>query len=319
MKKSLTAAALCLALSVPAYAAMTDFYYTGRLDPATGAPVAAGSGQEDARSSSRVALSDTMYYDRNIHSFVYPAGDGVGEIRSNAADGMVTRDPVSLYADTDLPLTVYRSGEALEDPNLAAISDVGEYVVTVNNGGGTENVFRFTIVGERTSLPGGYALPEGFYITDATVDDEEAYYERTYIDMEEEGLYQVEYFSPDASVRMTLKTTIDRTPPDVVLQGREDAQGRFHSAVQVSGLEEGGTVVLTRDGEAVQFPYDGRLTDTGVYTLQVSDSAGNAVTKQFTILLYLDLNSLVFFGLVCLSLAGVAGYILFNRRRLKII
>ena len=40
---------------------------------------------------------------------------------------------------------------------------------------------------------------------------------------------------------------------------------------------------------------------------------------QFTILVYLDVNSLVFFALVCVSLAGVAGYILYKRRKLKVV
>ena len=55
-----------------------------------------------------------------------------------------------------------------------------------------------------------------------------------------------------------------------------------------------------------------------MYQLLVFDAAGNSTSEQFTILVYLDFNSLLFFALVCLSLAGVLGYVLFSRKRLRI-
>ena len=55
-----------------------------------------------------------------------------------------------------------------------------------------------------------------------------------------------------------------------------------------------------------------------MYQLQVFDAAGNSVTEQFTILVYFDLNSLLFFALVCISLAGVLVYTLYSRKKLKV-
>lgn len=317
MKQALTVAALCLILSFPIRAAATDFYYSGELNPATGAPMVSDSYQN--AQPAQIELSDSMYYDRAANMFVYPVGNGVSEVRSNAADGMILTEPVTLRVDSDVSLTVYRNGEALQVSPYMTIAEAGQYSVSIHEGGGMENLFGFTIVGSRTNLPGGYAMPDGFYITDATVNGEEAEYDRTYIGMQEEGLYHIEYISPAADLRLTLETTVDRTPPEIFLNGVQDMRGRFHSAVQVEGLQDGDTVALTRDGEQANFPYDGRITDTGVYTLQAYDSVGNSMSTQFAILLYFDLNSLAFIGLACLSVVGVVLYIQFKRRRLKII
>ena len=317
MKQALAVAALCLILSLPFRAAATDFYYSGELNPATGAPLVSDSYQ--SAQSAQIELSDSMYYDPAANMFVYPVGNGVSEVLSNAADGMILTEPVALRVDSDVSLTVYRNGEALQSSTYMTMAEAGQYSVTVHTGGGMENLFGFTIVGSRTNLAGGYAMPDGFYIADATVNGEEADYDRTYIGMEEEGLYHIEYISPAADLRFVLETTVDRTPPEIVLNGVLDQKGRFHSVVQVEGLMDGDTVSLTRDGEKANFPYDGRITDTGVYTLQAYDSVGNSVAKQFTILLYFDLNSLAFIGLACLSVVSVILYVQFKRRRLKII
>lgn len=319
MKRALAAAALCMVLFAPVCAAAIDFDYSGPLYPATGAPVTAEDYASVQTAGGRVMLSDRMYYDQDSRSFVFPVGSGNHVLRSNVPDGAITTEIVSLYSDTELSITVYRNGSALENPNLATLAGEGSYVVSANVGSGTENVMRFTIVGPITNLPGGYPMPDGFFITDATVDEEEADYRRDFIGMEEEGHYLIDYIAPEAAVRMSLETTIDRTPPELVLEGRQDKLGRFHSRVDVTGIEQGDAVVLLRDGEAVQFPNDRQIKDTGVYTIQVYDSAGNSTAQQFTILLYFDLNSMIFFGLILLSLVAIVGYIVFNRKRMKII
>ena len=312
ISSALCMAALLGALCAPAFADV-DPYYSGTVDTVTGEAVTSSS------SAARVQISDSMYYDRENGSFVYPTGSGVYEVRANVADGMVVSEPVRVTADDGVELTLSRNGTALDEADLSSISDAGSYTVTVKDVDAIVTLFGFTIVGATTNLAGGYMMPEGFYILDATLDGEDAYYERSYIGMEDEGQYEIEYVCSDTSIHYHLSTIVDRTPPEITLDGKLDQNGRYHSAVQIGGVEQDGSVTLTRDGSDVRFPSDGKLSEAGMYQLQAFDAAGNAATEQFTILVYLDINSLLFFALVCVSLAGVLCYILYKRKNLKIV
>lgn len=309
---TLYAALLLGALCVPAFAE-TDPYYNGEIDSYTGEPVS-----EAASSAALVQISETTYYDREAHSFVYPTLSGAAQVYANVADGMIVTSPVSITADAGAEITVTRNGAAMEDTELTAISAPGSYIVSAKAVDTGRFLFGFTIVGDHANLPEGYTMPEGFYILDATLDGEETYFERNYIAMEDDGTYDIEYVCPETTLHYKLSTTIDRMPPHFTLDGKRDKNGRFRSAVQIGGLQEGDSVALTRDANEIRFPADGRLTEAGMYQLQVFDAAGNSTTEQFTILVYFDLNSLLFFALVCISLAGVAVYTLYSRKKLKV-
>lgn len=318
--ESLTRLLLCAAAVLTLCAAArdaraVDFSYSGALDSETGLPYS--SVEETA--SNEVVISDTMYFSRADQLYAYPVGSGVSRVRASVADGMIVTEPVRLTADDGVTLTIYRNGTELPMEGTDVLSETGQYVVSAKEGDASRNIFSFSIVGERAALPGGYTMPEGFYILEAVCEGEDTYYDRNYIAMEQEGTYRVEYVCPDNGMRYTLLTTVDRTPPALTLEGRRDSQGRFHSAVNVLGLEADDTVTLTRDNVEVSLPLSGRLTESGVYTLEAFDSAGNSTAEQFTILVYFDLNSLLFFSLVCFSLAGVLGYVLYKRKNLKII
>ena len=314
ISSALCVAALLGALCAPAFAEI-DPYYSGDVDSATGEASASGSASEAVR----VRINETTYYDRASGSFVYPTGSGVREVSANVADGMIVSEPVTVTAPEGVEMTLYRNGTIVEGADLTHLAEAGNYAVAAKDMGDTRNLFAFTIVGATTNLAGGYVMPEGFYILDATLDGEDAYYERNFIGMEDEGLYEIEYVCPDTSLHYHLTTTIDRTPPAITLDGKLDKNGRYHSAVQVGGLEDLVAVALTRDGSAASVPSGWKLTEAGMYQLQVFDAAGNMASEQFTILVYLDLNSLLFFALVCVSLAGVLGYILYKRKKLKIV
>ena len=304
--------AILLCVSAQAEA---DPYYSGEVDTQTGEAADAST----ASSAVRVRINETTYYDREARAFVYPTGSGVSEVRANVADGMIVNEPVRVTADSGVELTLSRNGTALENVDWNGISTAGSYSVAAKDVDSTVTLFGFTVVGDAASLPGGYVMPEGFYILNATLDGEDAYFERNFIGMEDEGQYEIEYVCPDTALHYRLATAIDRTPPEITLEGRLDRNGRYRSAVQVGGLEGVTAIGLTRDGAALSFPSDGKLTEAGIYQLQAFDAAGNVAARQFTILAYLDLNSLLFFALVCVSIAVVLGYILYSRRNLKIV
>ena len=262
-------------------------------------------------------LSDGVYYDFDRRAYAYPVENGMYEVYASVANGMIVTGSVSISANDAVALSAYRDGEALERAELGEISEVGNYVISAKSGESEENLFSFRIIGPETNLSGGYSMPMGFYILDAEFEGNETFYERSNIGMQEEGFYHIEYICPANELRYTLETTIDRTPPQITLEGRRDEEGRFHSAVDVTGLQPGDTVSMAYNDTQTRFPADGHLDESGIYTLWVTDSAGNTTMEQFAIMVYFDLNSLIFFALICVSLAGVLGYMLYKRKRLK--
>ena len=94
----------------------------------------------------------------------------------------------------------------------------------------------------------------------------------------------------------------------------------MHSAVQVLGLEPGDALYVTRDGTAMRMTSvdDVVLTETGAYTVTAADAAGNAVSYDFTIMLYLNTNAVVFILLFVAVVASVFIYAIWKRKSLKV-
>jgi len=301
-------------------AAATDTGYTGVIDPETGQP---DDGQTDAAqaSGSRTPLSGSMYYDWSAHDFVYPIGDALGEVHSSAADGMVLTTPVSVFPGSDASVTVYHNGETYTG-NLQNCSSAGEYVVTALAAGQTRRLLGFTLVGDTTCALHTFVVPDGFYVISAERDGENVYMDRYNVDMEPEGRYVIEYGCYATDMVYTLETSIDRTPPVLHFKGHADSQGRIRSRLDFSGVQRGDSIYLTRSGTAVvpELNSDGTgsIYDPGNYTMVVTDAAGNKAEYTFIILQYFNLQSWIFFLIVIAAVGAVIGYILIQRKRLKI-
>lgn len=309
-------ALMLLALCIPAMA--VDAGYSGPLDPETGEPEGESNPQG---SSTRIALSTTMFYDWGTHDFAYPIPDTLVELHSNAADTMVMTTPVYISLTGDASLSVYRDGvEYLGD--LSRIDAVGGYAVSVNQGGQSQRIMSFVVVGPSTNALHTLLVPDGFYLLEATRDENPIYADRYSVSMEAEGNYTVEYECSGTDIVYKLVTRIDRTPPALSFTGKTDSEGRIRSALKFSGLEEGDSIFLTRFGEwtAPKLNGDGtgEVTEAGNYTMLVTDSAGNTVEYSFIILQYYNMQSWVFFLLVFIVLAAVIIYIVVKRRRLKV-
>ena len=234
VSSALCVLALLGALCAPAFAEI-DPYYSGVVDSVTG-EATEGAG---ASSATRIRITNNMYYDREARSFIYPTGVSTYEVRASVADGMVVTEPVEITADEGVELTLTRNSTVLEESDLSHIADVGKYSVSVRVIDTTVTLFSFTIVGASSNLPGGYTMPDGFYIIDATVNEEPADYERNFIGMEQEGLYDVEYVCPDTAIHYHLMTNIDRTPPQVTLDGKLDNSLNFNGNPCGAGRQAG--------------------------------------------------------------------------------
>lgn len=294
-----------------------DFSYTGVVDAETGYP------EGTVRSAtSRLRLSDGMSYDREQDLFVFPIGDGGSEIACTAADGMILTEAVTVRESGDDPVTVYRDGLPLEREDWEYLSAPGEYAIYAGTDATGLRLAHFTLTGPYTNRVFGYAVPEGFLVSGAVFEGEDTGYDRYYVDMEREGTYHIDYRIPSAERSYALDVTVDRTPPTLTLSGKVGEDGRVRSAVTVTDLEPDCTMHFERDGVPdADFRFtagEGVISEPGYYTLRVTDPAGNETTYEFTILVYFDLNSLIFFALVLGVLALTGGYALFKRKHLRL-
>ncbi|MBO5517427.1 MAG: hypothetical protein J6A42_05055 [Firmicutes bacterium] len=314
----LAALLICLLAGGSVFA--IDTTYDGYLDPVTGDPLN-GTTSYEAEDGSRTIVTDGVYYDWNLHTYVYPIAGTLGEVYSDAADGMVLGESVAVSCTDDVTIRVYRDGEEVPG-DLSNLNVPGSYVVNLDQGGNTRRMLGFTLVGSRTNAIHTFRTPEGFYISSVTMDGETVYTDRYSLDMELEGEYTVEYTCMATDMPYTLSTTIDRTPPVLTFRGKMDENNRMRSALLFEGLQQGDTIYLLRSGEHVQPTLNGDGTgavyDPGNYIMRVFDAAGNETEYTFTILMYFNASSLAFFALVLAVVIAVIAYIIINRKRLKI-
>ncbi|MBQ7057713.1 MAG: hypothetical protein IJM83_00215 [Firmicutes bacterium] len=293
-----------------------DVGYSGYLDPETGEPA-----DETTADTGRVEITSSVFFDWNTRDYVYIVGTTKSEIHASVADGMVVTDQATISGTGSVLLSIYKDGEYYEG-QMSVITEPGEYVVKADVNGEETRLFTFMIIDKTTNRLMSFSAPDGFYITGATHDGGEAAYDRYTVAMAEEGVYEIDYESIASDLVYSVMITIDRTPPDIQLDGKFDSKGRAHSAVTFSGLESGDRVYLFRDGVEVKPALSGdgtgQILDSGIYTLQVYDAAGNMSEYRFTIMVYFNSNSLIALALFALVITAVVGYILIKREHLKI-
>ena len=318
MKKTVTALALALLLLLLSLPAAADTGYTGVINPETGEPYEENAAQS---SGDRAALSDTMYYDFLTHDFVYPIADALGEVHVSAADGMYLTTPVTIQTGNDSAVTVFLNGSEYTG-SMDRCSTAGDYVISATVNGQTRRLMGFTLLGKSTNVLHTFTAPDGFYVVGAKRNEENVYLDRYSVGMEEEGAYTIDYTCSATGTVYTLEITIDRTPPALSFSGKADGQGRVRSKLEFRGLQSDDRVYLARSGTQVAPELNGDGTgtvyDPGNYVMIVTDGAGNSVEYSFIILQYFNLQSWIFFLLVLAVIAAVAGYILVQRKRLKI-
>ena len=320
MKRKIISLALCalamLLLSLPAMAGDTG--YTGVINPETGEPY---DEQTPDSYGDRTAINSAMYYDWGTRDYVYPISGSLGEIHVSAADGMVLTSPVYVRAGSDASVFVYLNGSEYTG-SLSSCSAPGDYVVSAQVGGQIKRIMGFTLLGRVSSQLRDFVVPDGFYIVEATRDGESVYQDRYSVSLEGEGAYSIEYECSSTNLVYKLETTVDRTPPSLIFKGKTDRQGRIRSKLEFSGLEYGDGIYLARSGVQVAPETNsdgtGAIYDPGNYVMIVRDAAGNSVEYDFIILQYFNLESWMFFLLVVLIICAVAGYIIIQRKRLKI-
>lgn len=262
-----------------------------------------------------VYVAGSTYYDSANKAFLYYVDGSSGQtIYSSVADGMITAQAVAVKADAGVAFEVYLDGERIENMSGGPFQEPGEYVVMYMGGAVSERIFSFTIVPEQCNYVTGYKLPMGFEMVNATLNDEPVAFDRDYIKLAEEGEYNIQYQCMKTNVPYEFRIRTDFTGP--VLSLEEVIDGVARGPVDISDAKNAAVVNLYHDGEKIA--RKDVLTESGEYYIELADEAGNMTTYSFTILIYFDGNSWLFFLLVLAACIGVLIYLMHSRKHLRV-
>lgn len=131
-------------------------------------------------------------------------------------------------------------------------------------------------------------------------------------ELKDEGAYK-------ATVKDELGNTvevsfiIDKTAATLVLNGVENA-GKTKGEVSLSDLSETATVVVTKDGETIEYTLGELLNEAGRYAITVTDTCGNVSEYSFEITK--GISGWAITGIVVASLVVIAGavFIILKKR-----
>ena len=266
-----------------------------------------------AQSNEPVHIAGNTYYDPVENAFLYYVNSSQ-MIRSNVADGMITENPVTVSANAGIALDVYLNGERLEGTFGGTFRTAGEYVVMYVGGTVSERIFSFTIVPQLCNYVTSYAIPAGFEITAAYCDDVEIAYDKKYVKLAEDGAYTVHYRCVKTGIPYQLTVRTDFTGPTLSLTGVID--GKARGPVDISEARQAAVVNIFHDGEKI-----GRkdvLTESGEYYIELADEAGNKTSYSFTILIYFDGSSWLYFLVLGAVAIGMVIYLLHARKHLRV-
>ena len=271
-------------------------------------------GAEDAViGGNQIHINDEVIYDREKRAFLHNSQRA--EIYSNVASGMTTTEPVWLSIPEGIPFHLNKDGEHLEDVNYSNISEPGGYLLLSDEGSDSVEIMHFTIVAPVTGQISRFQVPEGFAISAALCNGSRIASERTYVDMVDEGEYDISYRCPATETLYMFRVTIDHTPPVLALAAVGE-DGSAKGPVDISDVEEGASISIWLNGN--EYPYEQVLTRSGKYRIVVTDAAGNMNTYAFMIRVYYTTSSIIFFATIIAVGVGVGIYGLHFRRHMRV-
>jgi hypothetical protein len=315
IRTALLAAAITAALALPVLAApeeapffagadQADVTYSGPLDPRTGLPL-------DQSRQDPEELSVQLGYDKSKRAFTYPAGDltFTSSVPNGAILSLVGMDKVSVILPDGLNGTLYRNGDVVTGVDLTAVTAPGSYLLDIRGGSSSQSAtLSFTIVDELTSSMTEVQLPTGFTFHSPHLNGEELSLEYSnYIELLEDGDYDLAWSCPDIGRSYSLSFTLDTQPPTLALP--EVIDGQAHSAVTLTDLEPGAYILLESGGEmrTIRSSLD-EIREAGTYRLTVYDQAGNYTQYDFVIHVYLNISALAAIALLVLGVGALVGY-----------
>lgn len=207
---------------------------------------------------------------------------------------------VTVTADEEVTLVLTKSEEVVEYKLGDAITEVGDYTLTITDGLGNKAEMSFTIVQSLVQkFEHNFDETPGF--EKVLVNGEEKRLNYGTLELLEDGTYEVGVVANGATYSFTV--TVDTTAPTLKLEGVED-KGITKNGVTLSDLSEKAMVEVYRNDEIVEYTFGEMLTEAGEYRVVVTDEAGNTTAYAFEIQ---EGNGWIVIAVVVLVVVLIAG------------
>lgn len=186
---------------------------------------------------------------------------------------------VKISANESVTATVTKNGEAFKYELGKEITEPATYGVKLVDALGNKVEFSFTIVEPTVGkFEEEIDLIPGF--EKVLVNGNETTIEKGTLALTESGVYEVSIIAGGKTQKFTV--TVDATAPTLTLNGVENG-GATTDAVTLTDVSEEAEVVVTLNGEQIEYNVGDELTEIGEYKVTVTDAYGNATEYDFTI------------------------------------
>ena len=186
---------------------------------------------------------------------------------------------VKISANESVTATVTKNGEAFKYELGKDITEPATYGVKLVDALGNEVEFSFTIVEPTVGkFEEEIDLIPGF--EKVLVNGNETTIEKGTLALTESGVYEVSIIASGKTHKFTV--TVDATAPTLTLNGVENG-GTTTDAVTLTDVSEEAEVVVTLNGEQIEYTVGDEISDIGSYKVVVTDAYGNSTEYTFEI------------------------------------
>lgn len=131
-------------------------------------------------------------------------------------------------------------------------------------------------------------------------------------ELTEDGVYVLTFANHNGDEQVYV-FTIDKTAPTILLNGVENG-GSTKGSVSITDLSERATVVVSKDGKAIEYNLGDELKGAGRYAITVTDESGNVSNYSFEIVKGASAWAVVGIVAACVAVLGGVVVIILKKR-----
>ncbi len=230
---------------------------------------------------------------------------------ATTGNGTISNEDVVVSAGEKVNVIVTKDGQEYPYAIGQALTEEGNYKVTMYDTYGNEKTIQFQIVkGTKTEL--NYTLGDNVEIIEIKKDGEVIEWTSNTLNFVNDGTYEIKV-KVDGKEYM-FELSLDTTAPEVTLNGIEDG-GVDNVTVTITDITEEGIVEVYKDGVKVDYNLGDELKDYGNYEVKVTDKLGNTRTYSFTLEYQMNGWAIALIVIGVLAIAGLIVLIVLKKRR----
>lgn len=218
---------------------------------------------------------------------------------------------VTVNANETVTATLTKNGEEIEYSFGDAITEQGEYVLTLTDNLGNQSEISFTIVDPLVQgFEHNFDDTQGF--EKVTVNGEDKRLNYGTLELNENGVYEVTVYVNGEQYTFVIE--VDHTAPTITLEGVEN-DGATKGGVVISEMSEEATMKVYRDGVEIEYSLGDELSEIGQYKIVLEDECGNISEYNFEILYSMNGGAIALIVIGVLAVVGTVVFIILKKRR----